>query len=288
MVDYGLYLAAAFLACFDNEGGDGAGDGAGTGDGATNDGAEGKEGDNKTFTQEQVNKFVAEDRRKTEAKFKAQLERAEKNYSELLDNKNLSEQERGRLDEALEDVRKQLRTKEQQAAHEKKQLEEQYTSRITEIEKRAVEWEGRYRESNITRALQDAAVAGEAFSPSQIVTILRPWTKMAEEVNEKSGKGTGQYKVKVEFPDVDPNTGEAIVTLRTPEEAVKRMKEVPELYGNLFKANVVSGIGSNSATGGLAPGARGQIDLRRLTPQQYREIREKNPELLGLRSRKGR
>ena len=66
------------------------------------------------------------------------------------------------------------------------------------------------------------------------------------------------------------------------------MKELPELYGNLFKSGVVSGIGGNSATGGLAPGANGQVDVRKLSPTQYREIREKNPELLGLRPKRGR
>ena len=30
------------------------------------------------------------------------------------------------------------------------------------------------------------------------------------------------------------------------------------------------------------PGQGGKIDVRKLTPTQYREIREKNPELLGL------
>ena len=30
------------------------------------------------------------------------------------------------------------------------------------------------------------------------------------------------------------------------------------------------------------PGKGGKIDVRKLTPAQYREIRAKNPELLGL------
>ena len=60
------------------------------------------------------------------------------------------------------------------------------------------------------------------------------------------------------------------------------MKELPDIWGNLFRSGVVSGIGSRSATGGLMPGQGGQIDVRKLTPQQYREIRAKNPELLGL------
>ena len=64
--------------------------------------------------------------------------------------------------------------------------------------------------------------------------------------------------------------------------------EFYDLYGNLFKSGVVSGIGGNSATGGLAPGANGQIDVRKLSPTQYREIREKNPELLGLKPKRGR
>jgi len=127
--------------------------------------------------------------------------------------------------------------------------------------------------------LQDAAVAHESFSPSQIVTLLKPQTKMVEKTGEK-GKGLGEYEPMVDFADIDLETGAPLMTRRTPEEAVKRMKELPHLYGNLFK--------SNSATGGLAPGANGQIDVRKLSPTQYREIREKNPELLGLKPKRGR
>ena len=43
------------------------------------------------------------------------------------------------------------------------------------------------------------------------------------------------------------------------------MKELPQVYGNLFKSGVVSGIGSSSATGGLASGSGGKVDLRKLT-----------------------
>jgi hypothetical protein len=66
------------------------------------------------------------------------------------------------------------------------------------------------------------------------------------------------------------------------------MKELPARYGNLFKSGVVSGIGASSATGGIAPGSSGKLDVRKLTPQQYQDIRAKNPELLGLRRDKRR
>ena len=51
-------------------------------------------------------------------------------------------------------------------------------------------------------------------------------TRLTEITDEKTGKGTGKFKVVVDFPDTDPNTGEPTVTLHTPESAAKRMKEL--------------------------------------------------------------
>ena len=69
------------------------------------------------------------------------------------------------------------------------------------------------------------------------------------------------------------------------ERAVKRMKELPDLYGNLFKSNVVSGIGASSATGGLMSGGKGNLDLEKVAqdPVLYRKIRAEHPEWLGLK-----
>jgi hypothetical protein len=277
-----LYLSPVMLACYEGDG-TGDGDGAGEGNGIVGDDTDGAEKGTRTFTQEQVNKYLADDRRKTEAKYKVQFERAEKTYNDLLTNKNLSDADRARLEESLEDVRKQMRTKEQQSAHEKKQLEDQYTTRLTDAEKRASEWESRFREAQIVRALQDAAVVNDAYNTQQVVRLLRPMAKMVEEVDEKTGKGTGEYNVVVDLDDLSTED-KPIVTQHTPDGAVKRMKDVPALYGNLFKSNVVSGIGANSATGGLMPGAKGNLDLERIAqdPKLYRKIRAEHPEWLGL------
>ena len=236
-------------------------------------------GSSKTFTQDEVNKIVAADRRKLEES----LKKAETSYKEVLANKNLTEQERKTLEENLSTVQGQLRTKEQQAMLEKKQLEEVYTGKIAEAEQKTKIWESMYRDSTVDRALQDAAVRNDAFNSSQITTLLRPWTRLMEVMDEKTGKPTGTFTPMVDFPDVDTNTGEAVILPRTPEEAVKRMKELPASYGNLFKSGVVSGIGSSSATGGLSSGAGGKLNVAKLTPEQYRKIRKENPELLGLR-----
>jgi hypothetical protein len=228
--------------------------------------------------QAKFNEALAADRRRHQAALSA----SETQIQTLLQSNNLSQQERTKAEEALAQVQMTMRTKEQQAAFEKKQLEEAHGKTLKEVTDKAAHWESRYKESTVARALQDAAVGGDAFQPQQLVTILRPMTKLVDQ--------NGELKAMIEFPDTDPVTKEPVMTLRTPEEAVKRMREIPEVYGNLFKSGVVSGIGANSATGGLTPGKDGKVDLEKLArdPVQFRKVLKENPELLGLRSPMGR
>ncbi len=283
-----LYLCRGRVSCFD-------GDGAGVSDPtaaavaaaaaaaaatAAAAGPTGPVGAGKVFTQDDVNRFLAEDKRKHQTA----LAQVEAKLQEALADKTMTEATRKALEENLTAIQGQLRTKEQQLAHEKKQMEEVHTSEVVELKKKVQVWESLYRDSTVERALQDAAVKGDAFNAEQIVVLLRPMTKLLEVVDERTGKTTGKYKPMVEMSDVDPKTGEPVQMVRTPEEAVKRMKELPDTFGNLFKSGVVSGIGAGTATGG-APGG-GRVDVRKLSPQQYRELREKNPELLGLRPKR--
>ena len=222
-----------------------------------------------SFSQDDVNKFLADDRRKHQTK----LQKMEQQLQDVLASKGLNDQERESLETSLEDLRKQLRTKEEQASHEKKKLESSYQKQLKETIESSDRWKSMYHDSTITRALQDAAVKGEAFQSSQIVTLLKGTTKLMEE--------EGNYKVVVEFNDTNEK-GEHVTLALTPDEAVERMREKPETFGNLFKSNVVSGIGGNSATGGLMPGNK-KVDVRKLDPETYRKLRKDHPEMLGLR-----
>lgn len=228
--------------------------------------------------QKEFNEALARDRRRHQAALSA----AETQMQSLLQGKNLSEAERTKTEEALATAQMTLRTKEENALREKQKLEETHGKTLKEVSEKATQWETRYKESTRDRALLDAAISGDAFNASTLVTILKPMTKLVEE--------NGELKTVVHFPDTDPVTKEPSMTLRTPAEAVARMRELPEIYGNLFKSNVVSGIGSNSATGGLTPGRDGKVDLEKLAkdPVQFRKVLKENPELLGLRSPYGR
>ena len=147
--------------------------------------------------------------------------------------------------------------------------------------KQAIHWQGMYTESNINRALQDAAVANDAYQAAQIVTILKPYTQMAEDVDSE-GKANGVGLVaRVAFTDKDNDTGEPITTSLTPADAVKRMKEIPDLYGNLFKSNAAGGIGGTNATDGSTSGS--PIDYTNIPMDEYAKLRKENPKALGLK-----
>jgi len=232
----------------------------------------------KTFTQEQVNEFLAKDRRKNQETFKQKYDTLETSMQAQLERVGNDSEERERLEKELADLQASFRTKEQQIEWEKKQSEKKYQSELEEERKERERWQKLYRNEKIDRSLLDAA-GQDAFNPSLIVDLLRTQTELKVENVE----GSESLVPMVNFNDVDEKTGEPIKTLRTPEDAVKRMKELPQLYGGLFRANVVSGVGAGAAE--ATPGANSKIDVTKLSPEQYRKIRKENPELLGLKSR---
>jgi len=234
----------------------------------------------KAFSQEDVNTYLADDRRKHQEKYK-KLEGA---YQEMLADKNLASEQRSKFEAELQDLQKTFRTKEQQAEYERKQERDRYENELKTFRDSAVKWETMYKGSVIHRSLQDAAVGAEAFNPVQIIGLLTPMTQMRDKTDD-AGAEIGEMAPMVDFQDIDEKTGERIITLRTPQEAVQRMKELPEYWGNLFRANVVSGIGSGAATGGVTSGDGGRIDPTKLTSEQYRKLRRENPEALGLKKR---
>lgn len=263
-----LYPECRFVLCYEGEG-EGEDPSSNNNDG----GGDGGDGDSRVFTQEQVNKILAEDKRKHQSKF----EKLEQNLNALNESQNLTEQEKEKIAREAEDLRKELRTKETQAEVERKKAEAKYKNELEEYKSKAEKWEGMFRQSTVQRNLQDAAVQGDAYEPEQIMTILQPFTELKEDDG-------GRFKVMVNFQDVDEKTGDPIETLRTPLDAVNRMKELKK-YKNLFNSGVVSGIGGDNITG-----KEGDIDVSQLTQEQYRKIRAENPERLGLppnrRSRK--
>ena len=245
-----LYLSRPWSACYE---GDDDAEEAAAEKAAAEAAAAAAAAAGKTFTQDQVNHLIATDRRKLEDA----LKKTEKQYQELLSSQSLTEQERKALQANLEMVQGQLRSKEEQLQVEKKQIEETYAAKLQDIEKKATYFETLFRDSTIERALEDAAVKHEAWSPSQVVTLPARADEDVGGNGPQDRQVDRQYKPMVEMQASMPRRrgGDQAYT---PEDAVKKMKDDNETWGNLFKSGVVSGIGAGTATGGLMPGQERQ------------------------------
>jgi len=278
------------LAAYVGEEGEGEGEGTGDGIGdegeGTGDGQEqgqGQGSQNSLFNgdqQKELNRILAEEKRKLRQKYEEPYKHLENDYQKLLQDKSLSDEQRGDYEKKLEEIQARQRTKEQQILHDRKQSEEQFQSRIGELEESAKTWEQRYTESTINRELQAAAVNNDAFNPEQIVVQLKSQTALVDQLDAQ-GKPTGNLVPMVNMMVKNEESGANEMLQMTPDEAVEHMKKNPERWGNFFKNNIREGIGSTSATGGALTGD-GTVDVSRLSDDQYFELRKKNPRALGL------
>lgn len=263
------FYATPWYAVFEGEG-EGAGEsdpgesdpGGGEGDPGGGEGTIGEDG-KKTFTQEDVNRIMAENKRNLQKKNQeliSQLEQAKKAG-------NLSSGERSKLNERIEALENEMLTKEELAKKEQQKLIKQHQSKLEELTGELDSWKQRYTQSTITREITDAAVNYDAYHPSQIVAMLRPNTRLVEAVDQE-GQPTGELTPKVKFNTVDKD-GKPLQLDLSVGEAVKQMKDMDE-YLNLFKGEGTAGIGGHNVGSGK------KLDVKAIAkdPVKYREARK--------------
>jgi len=150
---------------------------------------------------------------------------------------------------------------------------EELKQRVAAAEERATKWEKLYAGSTIRRALLAAATEGGAVHPTQLLPFLEPKARLLDD--------NGKHVVRVVATGAD---GKEI--LHTPEEAIGHMRKQRE-HENLFQQTISQLLTQpspvQSPSRQIPLMANGKVDVRKLTPTQYREIRATNPELLGLR-----
>lgn len=250
--------------------GDGAGSGGdgaagGSGGGAGGAGAGGSSGAaGKTFTQEDMNRVLADEKRKHQANTRKALEELEAIKAKA----TLTDQERQDLEGRVENMKNELLTKEELAKKEQDKITRKYTEETTKLTGERDAWQQRFTNSTIQRSITDASVVTKAFNPRQIVAILQPDTRLVEAL-DADGKPTGELIAKVEFSDVDKD-GKPVTLDLTIEEAVKRMSEMDE-YANLFRTEGVGGVGSTNSGKSGKP-----LDVKKIAatdPALYRKLR---------------
>jgi len=206
----------------------------------------GNQNGGKTFSQEDVNKMLAENKRNLQAHNSELVKQLET----LKKSQNLSVSERNALSQQIESLNTQHMTELEKANREKSQVQQKAEETAKALQAERDQWQKRYTDSTIRRELTDAAVASEAVQASQIVQILLTSASLEEIKNDK-GEPTGQFETKIRFSDVDKD-GKAFEAHYTAKETLKRMKELPNLYGNLFKNTANAGTGGSNTGQGNA------------------------------------
>lgn len=167
---------------------------------------------------------------------------------EALKKSGYSEDERKKMEETIKNLQEANMSKDDILKRELAAREKDYSGKLQEQTKQTETWRTRYIGTLKEQAIISAAVEHGAFSVDQIKDILNHRTTMVEDLDEK-GQGLGTYKPQVTLQD-----GEGKQLKLSPKDALTRMKQEPNLWGNLFKSNLTGGFGgTNSDTSKPTP-----------------------------------
>lgn len=219
----------------------------------------------KAFTQEDVNKLLAEDRRKhtdTNKKLVGEIEA-------LRGRSTLTETEKGELESRVSELSKTLLTKEELAKDLLDKTNKRYKQEQDTIVAERDSWKTRYTEKTINNSIISEASTANAVNAKQLVAILRPNTRLVEVLEE--GKPTGDFDTVVDYQSKD-DKGKPVKLVLPVGEAIKKMKEDSE-YMNLFRGEGTGGVGGINRGGGS--GAKGDLASVARDAATYREMRKK-------------
>jgi len=226
------------------------------------------EGEGASFTQEQVNTMLAEDRRKNETKFKKQMKDTTAQL-EAMKTEGMSDDEREAHQTQIKTLKTQWQTKVQQEREETERVAGEAKTAQEALTGERDAWKSRFEESTIsnqlTRASTDPSV--KAANPDLITQILRPQTSMRPITND-DGEQTGQFEAVVSFASKDKE-GKLQTLEVTPAEAIAKMKEDTAQFGSLFASTQKGGVGTQTPG---APEGGGSIDVT--SQEAYREARK--------------
>lgn len=220
----------------------------------------------RTFTQDEVNRMLAEEKRKLQSKNNETIQQLE----QLKQNQQLTEEERNNLQQQIEQLQAQFQTKEQQAQTELERLQKKYENDTKKLTTDKESWKNRF-ETYVMKHEVVSEFASDVFNVGQIEAILLPKMKIVEEIDSTTKQPTGKFVTQVDFEGRDEKGNPIPLKALSLKDTKKAMKEMPDVYGNLFKSDAASGVGQMPVTTTPSGGAIG--NLENLSPQEYAQKR---------------
>jgi hypothetical protein len=262
------------IICRDGDGsGAGAGDGTGTGAGddtGTGTGA----GDGvikKTFTQDDVNKMLAAEKRTWQDKVQTSVAALEN-----IKREGLTPEQKAELQSQIDSLRAQAQTAEEIAKQKLSKAERDWAKRERELVEQRDAAVKAYSDLEIQTELS-TAMALHRVKPaatSVVSSYLKANLSQAP-VLDSEGKPTGrkQYMVAMTAYDAESKTTKALSLPVV--DAVNQLREREE-FANLFESAAKAGMGQG------ASGRTGTNDIAKMSQEEYMAARAANPRSLGL------
>src|SRR5690606_4475764 len=196
--------------------------------------------------QDEIDKIVS----KRSEKARTAQKQALKQLEQIQNTVKMSEEEKDTLEAEIEKLRKQTLTSEEIAKREAKKAKDTYESQLTDAQKQAERWEKQYKGLKVNYEITTAAQKHGVLPQSLpfLESFLSPKMTLSELKDEDTGELRG-HEALVDFTDIGAD-GKPVQVQLTVEETVKRMKELPESYGQLFSAPSGGGMGGTSGKPG--------------------------------------
>lgn len=182
----------------------------------------------KTFTQEQLNEFLAKEKRKHQEGMK-KLEAELKAFKE-------AGVDVGSLQAKVDELNNALLTKEELAKKQAEELQSKFQTELQTEKSQREHWEKQYQNMLFQTEVSRAAAEHDAWDSEQLATLLAPKVKVAPDLDEK-GKPKGGFKILAQVTTDDGKTIDLPLT-----EAVGRMRQ-DKRYANQFKVKGSPGTG---------------------------------------------
>lgn len=222
----------------------------------------------KQFSQDDLNRVVAEEKRKTQVR---QREMASE-LAEIKKNSSLSDEEKQTLETRIEELQNQYLTAEERARQASEATKKKNENTLKDLTNERDNWRTKHESLVINSAVTTAASNNKAWFAEQIAAILVPKTKLVEKLDD-AGKPTSIHEARVAFPDTNKD-GKAVTLDLTVDQAVKRMREL-EQYGNLFEGDKAGGLGQSGSAGKTKSTSLEKL-AKTNNAEEYRKARRAN------------
>ena len=224
----------------------------------------------KTFNQTQVNDVVE----KRVAKMKAENRQMLQKFESLQANMQTNSEGREAMETELEELRQRTLSQDEIQKREAKKAQDKYSKDLEVAQASAKTWQNDYNDLRISNEITSASAGTKVLKQSygMVESFLRPNTKLVE-LRDENGDPTGSYEGVVDFADNDDD-GKPIVVQMSIPQAIKRMSDLPDKYGNLFEGQKIGGTGTNSGSG--TPGSK--ADPSKMSTEDYLKFRKENPQ----------